>query len=653
MLFGRTALALFCAFATLPGLAQAQIDSCAPGDYDFVITVDWALDNLPDSSNHTCDYNTNIGGNYESHPGLFFPAADGKCTLRRAIRQAGAMASSGVDVPDPLPTTNSTYLINFTGLNGTNADGDDAQYDPVADQWTLPIDSGSSANDHFKIDPQGLTDIEGKIAICGPALLTPSGLPKVFIDTSTTLEVEMERVVIRRLGFFGGIGVHFKESFASFRDNMWGLTRDGQEISVSSAAAALPLSLAGPHGVNILPNAGSTFIIRDNVFAGAATKAIEVHSGNTGVEIYDNYIGTRIDGTVPVVPAGVQCETFTELGVDCEDGHACPNPLDWYGGWGISVGGTGAMVHDNVIAGMQNIRSTFDTPPGALAIVGADHIVEDNWIGQGADASAIGTCGQGIQYSGTGHLILNNLLKGVRNGFENTKGAILWSDNTATGAVVWDTSMVGNLKMDCEAPDACTGSTEKLFELSAEIDDGTKTFKPGKITSWMGTSITGENGVHPIFGVQPCPNCRIDFYSDDLDMNEEAFQYLGFTTALADGTFTHTLAAPLAPGLGIRTMSTATDDNVIPRTLAGFTSVASELYTEDSACPTTLVVDGPTVSGPETYAAANTVTMLNFTAEATATVEVIAGTSVVIQADTSIGGTFTVSLEPNCGTGGM
>lgn len=635
------AVFLLTALAFLPAApAGAQIDSCnaAPaGPFDMVITVDWALDETPDSSGATCSYCAN--GSMPCTSGLFFPAADGRCTLRRAIRQAAAMASSSdVTIKD------LAYLINFTGLNGTDGNADDTQYDAGADQWTLPIDAGSSAADHFRLKPQGLSDIEAKITICG--LTLASGLPRVFVDTASSLEIEMEKVALRRLGFFGGGGVVFKESDALFRQNMWGLTRDGQEIAFVDPVADAN-DLAGPIGVNILLNTDN-IVVKQSRIAGAATKAIQVASQTTGVEIYENYIGTRSDGTVPVVPAGIQCESFANPFGDC-DGN-CPNAMDWYGGWGISAAGTGAQIHDNVIAGMQNIRSTNDTPPIALEIFGADHVVQFNDIGLGVGDAPIGTCGQGFKYSGTGHLFADNVLKGVRQGFENTKGAILWSDSTAVGPVVWNTTMLRNLVIDCEAPDACTGGTEELFDLVAGIDDDTKNFRPGKITSWVGTAIEGQNGFNEIFMVEtPCPLCRIDFFSDDMDGNEEALEHLGFTTADAGGDFTHTLAAPLAAGLGIRTMSTANGDEVIPRTLAGFTSVASVLYVEGPACPASLVVDGVVVSGVETYSAAGQVTLTNFTAQGVSTVSVIAGTVIEIGVDSSIGGTFTGSLEPNCG----
>ncbi len=639
--WGR-ALCLASGFAilwiALGGTAEAQIDSCTPGSFDQVITVDWALDNTPDSSGSTCDYCAS--GDMPCTSGLFFPAADGKCTLRRAIRQAGAMASSSDTSIKDL-----SYLINFTGLNGTNADGDDGQYDVINDQWTLPVDSGSSAADHFRLKPQGLTDIEGKITICG---LTIAGNgPRIYVDTESSLEVEMEQIVFRRLGFFGGGGVVFKENDVVFRQNTWGLSRDGDDIVFVDPVTDAN-DLAGPTGVTVRLNVDNAHITESR-FAGAATSAIVIESATSNVEIDNNYIGTRRDGTVPDVPPGIQCETFDNPFGDCDG--TCPNPMDWYGGWGLTLSGTGAHIHDNVIAGMQNIRSTFETPPIAFEIFGEGHLVEDNVVGQGADASAIGTCGQGFKYSGTDHMVFDNLLKGVRPGFENTTGAILWSDSTAVGPIVWNTTMQRNLVIDCEPAENCTGGTEKLFELTSGIDDDTKLFKPGKITSWVGLDIEGENGFNEIFGVEtPCPGCRIDFYSDDQDGNEEALEHLGF--AMADGVtgdFTFTLGAPLSAGLGIRTMSTAMGDEVIPRTLAGFTSVASELYNEGAACVADLVVDGDTVAGAQTYAAANSVTLRNFTAEGTSTVDVIAGTDIVIEDNVSIGGSFTASLEANCG----
>jgi hypothetical protein len=72
--------------------------------------------------------------------------------------------------------------------------------------------------------------------------------------------------------------------------------------------------------------------------------------------------------------------------------------------------------------------------------------------------------------------------------------------------------------------------------------------------------------------------------------------------------------------------------------------------TPDSSGSTcTYCANGDVVSGAATYAAAGTVTLRNFTAEMSSTVSVIAGTGVVIEADTSIDGAFTVSIEPNCG----
>ena len=78
-----------------------------------------------------------------------------------------------------------------------------------------------------------------------------------------------------------------------------------------------------------------------------------------------------------------------------------------------------------------------------------------------------------------------------------------------------------------------------------------------------GTVVTGTNGINQVGDVSECPNCTIDFYSDDLDNVGETLSYLGSTTANGSGSFAFTLSQPLASGQGIRTSSTTASSGVI------------------------------------------------------------------------------------------
>ena len=541
-----------------PTEGEASTTQC--GVNGCVITVDWALDEDSDSSTHTCDY---------TQGGLFFPdstgSGAGKCTLRRAIREAGARSD------DSICPGCSPVVIRFTGLNGTNNDADDSQYDAVNDQWILPIDSSSSAADHFRLRGQGALDVVGNITINGLGYNNATiPMPRVFIETSRSLEIELSDVTVDGLGFIGGMGVVFKEPNGSFTNNTWGISPDGTAVYfqdiVNNADA-----MAGPIGVSNNLD-GDGLLVADNIFAGASTKAIEINSGTTGVVIRDNFVGTRGDGTVPTVPDNLKCRGFAN------PFNPTLDPAEWFGGWGISAAGTGLLIEDNVIVGLQNIRSTNDTPPLALEVFGASHTLNNNVIGIDNDFEFEGVCGQGIKFSTSsdpldpmsfGHQVTSNVIVASRNGFENTKGAILWSDTSLPPNLDGGNTVRGNLVLN---------GPEKYFEMGPMISSAARAFEPGEITSIVGTTVTGVSDQSNALGSpSPCPNCIIDFYLDDTDANEEALDYLGSTTALSDGSFVFELDDPLDAGFGIRTTSTSQANNVIPNTWAGTTSEMSSV----------------------------------------------------------------------------
>jgi len=527
-----------------------------------VITVDWAIDEEPASNNHTCDY---------TQGGLFLPdttgSGAGKCTFRRALREAGARSDEGF-CPGCTPVQ-----IRFA-LNGTNGDGDDVYYNVTDDQWVLPVQSGAGTSD-FKLKPQSITDVDGPLNIQGPTIDVLNGeMPKIVIDSGKTLEIELSEVTIRNMGFMGGMSIQWKEANGVFVNNTWGLSPNGMSIEFGDLAGNTD-NLAGSHGI-LTTNKGDNMLVQNNVISGAATYAVEISSSTTGVQILDNLIGTRIDGTVPVVPQEFKCRTFTNI-------NPVDPPIDsseWFGGAGISAAGTGLLIQGNTIAGIQTIHSTFSTPPGSLQVLGRLHTVELNIIGKDTAGYESGVCGQGIQIStqrdtnpqvNNGHMILDNEIYAPRNGFDNTKGAILWSDTTVNSFRDGGNTIRRNTVK--------TG-LEKYIEFGPLLTTPLRLFEPAEVTSISGVNISGGSHLSNIMGdPSPCPNCIIDFYLDDGDVNMEALQHLGSTMADSNGDFNFTLSASLPDGFGIRTTSTSTADDVLPNAWSGQTSeMSTEVY---------------------------------------------------------------------------
>jgi hypothetical protein len=527
------------------------------------IVVDWALDEEPDHNNHTCGY---------TQGGLFFPdttgSGAGKCTLRRALREAGAISD------DAFCAGCTPITIVFSGLDGTNGDADDVQFS--GGQWILPVDDGPTSS-AFGLYPQSITDVDGPVLLSGPAVQIQQNnvMPRVMIQSGSTLEVELSQVMISNLGFYGGMSIHAKEASISFINNTWGLAPDGLSMAFSDLANDAN-DLAGNHGI-LSTSKADDLTVAENIITGAGTFAVQASSATTGVVIRDNWIGTNINGTVPVVPDHLKCRAFNS------PFNPVDPPLDnseWFGGAGISAAGTGLLIEGNVIAGLQNIRSTNDTPPEALTVFGALHTIQHNIIGQDVNGASHGVCGQGIKFStqtnvttpqNNGHMVTENIIDSSRNGFENTKGALLWSDTSNQAFRDGGNTVRGNIVIN---------GPEKYFELGPMLAADIRTFEPAVVSEVNGLNVSGGAHQSNVFGdPSPCPDCLIDFYLDDGDDHEEALQHLGSTLADGNGDFSFTLSGPLPDGFGIRTTSTAMADDVIPNTWAGQTSkMSQEVY---------------------------------------------------------------------------
>ena len=106
-----------------------------------------------------------------------------------------------------------------------------------------------------------------------------------------------------------------------------GLTGDGMTIFFRTPGDEKRLALT--EGVRISSD-GNT--VRRNVIVGAFTKAINIDGGDNNI-ITQNTIGTRADGTVPAIAPQSECVASFNY-----------NPQNWYGGWGIGLGGTNNTV---------------------------------------------------------------------------------------------------------------------------------------------------------------------------------------------------------------------------------------------------------------------------------------------------------------------
>jgi len=497
-------------FVLLWGAPALAADSAAPltPANGVTIVVDTTDDLTPTSNTHTCTY---------TEGAFFFPASDGKCTLRRALREASAR-----------PDADRPITIAF------NLDAAEA----VDGVWTVEINSALLQLFRKNMSIQG-----GRVIIDGDT--QPGGRPsaegpKIMVDTNDySFEVRVPNNEIRNLGFQGGGTIILYEG-GNLIENVWmGLSNDGQQILFRTPGQ--PNRMAGG-GVFIRSDDN---IIRNNVIAGAFAKAVDIQSGRQNNLIENNFIGTRSDGTVPASFA-------------CSGGVF--DPGGWYGGWGIALAGSNNRVIGNRIAGLDNVRSANDTPPLAIESFGANHEIRDNIIGIDSAGGKVGVCGQAIKVSDTGADVLDNVIVGSKLGFEEATPAAILTTGASTGITVR-----GNLVEQ---------GPGRIYDFGGtQVAQALRLFNPARITNIDGVNVSGASGEN-----SPCPNCVIDLYLDNSDEIDEALAYLGQTAADANGNFGFTLPNPLAPGFGIRTMSTTQALNVISGMQSGTTTRNSTLY---------------------------------------------------------------------------
>jgi parallel beta-helix repeat protein len=224
-------------------------------------------------------------------------------------------------------------------------------------------------------------------------------------------------------------------------------------------------------------------------------------------------------------------------------------------------------VQSNIIAGLRQEIFVSSSQPDAITVQSTcdNCLIQQNKIGLDALNHEVGVCGQGIDISNTdGVTIQYNTLVETYHAAIFINGSL--SDaNTLRGNIV-------RRSTPWILPPGAAKNDDAILRYSA-LPDAFEFFNPAKVTSIIGTAVSGTAG-----NGNPCPNCVIELFLDDGDGITEALQSLGTTTANASGNWTFTLPAPLASGYGIRTTSTTAAYGTIPNMNAGTTAGLSVIY---------------------------------------------------------------------------
>ena len=534
-----------------------------------VITVNTTED-LADSTNfdnHTCSYTSGA---------FYFPAGDGKCTLRRAILEAGVRP----DVDRPIS-------IQFDIPTA------DPNYDAGLGIWEVQIDESYV----WELKRKNITEDGGQVTIDGDT--QPGGRtdgPKIMVNTNRdneptfgrSLQVRTSNNIIRNLGFIGGGQIMLYEGGNTVEKIWMGLTADGSGLSLASDLSSQEEKSLARGGIILTNEKSDNNTIQNNYIIGAVERAIRILSSGDNNVIQDNFIGMNADGLVPAP---------FDQGVDCSRETNYISSL-WYGGRGIQVTGSNNTVVNNRLAGLHVPQSTNDTPPIAMEISGEGHTVTGNIIGRDVAGNDVGVCGQGILLQGTENLVELNTIVHSRNGFDpgddgTDFDAAILTQSFATGGGHWLT-VRKNVVIDADK----TTHPDHVYRFASPgVHIDLRQFNPAKVISMNGTAVSGTRGDDAVLPGNviisaACPNCQIYLYADDLDERIEAHEYLGQATADANGDWTATLSRPLDADEGLRTQSMTNASGVIHNFGADTTSKLSDvLYS-----PLTSV----TISGPTT-----------------------------------------------------
>jgi hypothetical protein len=507
-------LSLILALLLPLAILEAQAPSQARATVATTITVNTTADFASDGFSKTCANS---------------PADE--CTLRRAINEAHNVdaAQRPVYIEFDIPTT-------------------DAGYDAALQVWKIEV-AGISSQDLREL--YGQTIIDGRTQPGGRA----DG-PKIVVDG---LGNHNYGLILRQNGneVYGLAMQRFSTAHISISsdgnriEECWfGLSDDGMTLSSGD-----DLTPEGGSGVS-WATGSDTNVVRNNVFAGFFGVPAAVR-GNGNV-FAGNWIGMRADGTVPV-PA-----QFNK--------HPCLRGA-WTGGSGITVsdndnqiGGPSAG-DGNIFAGLFLDISATSTQRPALDVGGTGHLIQNNIIGRDVHDTLVGVCGRGLDL-GNGPSDMDVLDNAIH---EPGLSAILMNESSCNGNTLWGNTIVRDSAWPEEQE--FNDFPEGAIAYGRYVPDELKTFVPAAVTEIDGTTVRGTSG-----DGSPCPLCTVELFADDTDAVTETLASLAMVTADANGDWQATLAAPLSPGTGIRTMSTVPDYFTIVGLDPGTTSNLSVLY---------------------------------------------------------------------------
>lgn len=558
---------LLTSWALVPTISPAAAETEGAGTIIVVDTTEDLADSV-NFDNHTCSYTSGA---------IYFPAGDGKCTLRRAILEAGVR-----------PDGDRPITIQF------KIEDSDPNYDDSLGVWEVQINEDYV----WELDRDNITADGGQVTIDGDS--QPDGRndgPKIMVNTNSgnsplfgrSLEVRTSKNVIRNLGFIGGGQIILYEGGNLIENNWMGLTADGKELSLASTASSQAQRSIARGGI-IMPNEDSDDnIIRNNIIIGATERAIRITSGGDNNQITENWIGLNADGVVPA--------PFDE-GVDCTR-EVNYNSSFWYGGRGIQVTGSNNTITRNVLAGLHVPQAANDTPPITMEISGVGHTVQNNAIGVDRDLNPVGVCGQGMLLQGTEHMVESNIIVHSRNGFDpNDDGtdfdSAIITQSFETGSGRWIT-VRNNVIIDADEP---THPDHAYRFASPGVPIELRQFNPAKVTLLDGTTVEGTRGDDavlpgPTIISADCPNCTVYLYADDLDSRIEAFELVGEALSDSNGDWSTTLTRPLTENEGLRTQSMANQNGVMHNFGAGTTSKLSDILYLPTQAPTSITITGP------------------------------------------------------------
>ena len=460
------------------------------------------------------------------------------CTLRRAVIQARN-----------LPPAQKPVLIAFD-IPATAEEG----YVAALQIWKIQFSGISSAAN------ASLRYLNGGIIIDGST--QPGGRtagPKIILVGPGTGQwdgLKLGETAAQNGNEIRGLGLQkfkthiYVNSGSNIIENNWfGLNDDGTDIVLRGGGAN---DGSGNTGISVGANVANN-VIRNNVFTGLAGVAAAINGNDTTFS--NNYVGTIANGTVP--------------GKETDPSLIC-SPWDWQGGSGISLSGNRNVVENNIFAGLRIAVVPPTIQADTIRMGGSYHIIRNNKIGLDVANNEIGVCGRGIYLQGgtkfsqiTGNQIIQPGLSAISL---NDTPVVSTSDaNTLRGNVIKKNTPWGEIPGN--------NSPEDAIQVTKSLPDAFRNFKPAKVTSISGTTVSGVSG-----DGSPCPNCIVEIFLDDVDPINEALQSLAVVNANAGGNWTATLPAALTAGQGLRTTSTTTQNNTIPGMSMGTTTGLSVLY---------------------------------------------------------------------------